>query len=62
MQCSECAPANAIRRIGEAGGSRDFDAEFDAMVKGEFKEAYDKRVQGFVNYPPPKGSGLVTTR
>ena len=39
---------NSAGAAAEAGGSRDFDAEFDAMVKGEFKEAYDKRVQGFM--------------
>lgn len=39
---------NGAGAAAEAGGSRDFDAEFDAMVKGEFKEAYDKRVQGFM--------------
>lgn len=27
---------------------RDFDAEFDAMVKGDFKDAYNKKVQGIV--------------
>ena len=28
--------------------ARDFDAEFDAMVKGDFKDAYNKKVQGIV--------------
>ena len=28
--------------------ARDFDAEFDAMVKGDFKDAYKKKVDAFV--------------
>ena len=35
---------------GTEGGqpARDFDAEFDAMVKGDFKDAYNKKVQGII--------------
>ena len=34
---------------GAAGGeSRDFNAEFDTMVKGEYKDAFDTRVQKIV--------------
>lgn len=34
---------------GAAGGeSRDFNAEFDTMVKGEYKDAFDARVQKIV--------------
>lgn len=33
---------------GTEGGGRDFDAEFDTMIKGEYKGAFDKRVQGIV--------------
>lgn len=34
---------------GAAGGeSRDFNAEFDTMVKGDYKEAFDARVQKIV--------------
>lgn len=33
---------------GTEGGGRDFDAEFDTMIKGEYKGSFDKRVQGIV--------------
>lgn len=31
-----------------AGADRDFHAEFDTMVKGDYKEAFDARVQKIV--------------
>ncbi|WP_458397422.1 hypothetical protein [Anaerotignum sp.] len=36
---------------GGAGndGGRDYDAEFETMIKGEYKGAYDKRVQNTIN-------------
>lgn len=30
-------------------GGRDYDAEFETMIKGEYKGAYDKRVQNTIN-------------
>lgn len=32
----------------EGGNQRDFDAEFETMIKGDFKDAFDKRVQNIV--------------
>ena len=33
---------------GTEGNQRDFGAEFDSMIKGEYKDAYDKKVQGII--------------
>ena len=33
---------------GTEGNGRDFDAEFDTMIKGEFKGSFDKKVQNIV--------------
>jgi hypothetical protein len=30
------------------GNQRDFGAEFDSLIKGEYKDAYDKKVQGII--------------
>lgn len=33
---------------GTEGNQRDFGAEFDSLIKGEYKDAYDKKVQGII--------------
>lgn len=32
----------------DTGTQRDFGAEFDSLIKGEYKDAYDKKVQGII--------------
>lgn len=42
------AGAQAEGAGGNPEGSRDLEAEFDNLIKGEFKDTYNKRVQGIV--------------
>lgn len=43
------APASGAPTVESAPEARDYDAEFDALVKGEFKDTYTRRTQSIID-------------
>lgn len=56
------APHTGEERSLAAGGSRDKEAEFDALIEGEYKEQFSKKVQKIISKRLREVKGLKETK